>query len=130
MSGFTPALATQMFDGFEEHGRPWEMCSSGCSAPVDHFACSIISASRPRVFPNGAPEGLVLSADTQLLCAFSHDGMPHKAYQLGTKSSRLSSNGGWGWEGCGVVSRLMECGRGAVAKLFCPGPLTRRMDGV
>ncbi|KAL1529727.1 hypothetical protein AB1Y20_000663 [Prymnesium parvum] len=67
-----------LFDDYEDkaNGRPWRMCRrEQCPSQIeiDHLSCSVVNAQRPAIFPGGAAEGIILSADAQFLCAYSKD---------------------------------------------------------
>ena len=66
-----------MFDQAEDWhgGQPWDMCNTDCGKSVDHFSCSIISARKPAVYggDGASAGGLLLAADTEILCAWDHD---------------------------------------------------------
>ena len=75
-----------LFDNLEdwEHGRPWSLCEEArCQRPrspsdsgakyVDHLTCSVINQKAPAVFPGGSAEGLVLSTEAHVLCAYAKD---------------------------------------------------------
>ena len=68
-----------MFDEFEFAERPWELCRDTterlCPTPVDHVSCSIINADRPFPWGHGIADyvGVILAADTPILCGYSGD---------------------------------------------------------
>ena len=80
-------VLVHLFDNFEdwEHGRPWSLCEEArCQRPrdashsssaqhVDHLACSVVNQNAPAVFPGGSAEGLILSTEAHILCAYSKD---------------------------------------------------------
>ena len=68
-------VLVHLFDNFEDWhgGQPWRMCNTGCTVPVDHFSCSIITRMRPKIYEgDGIVGGMVLAPDTEILCAFDH----------------------------------------------------------
>jgi hypothetical protein len=93
-----------MFDHAEEwhEGQAWDMCNS-CGQTIDHFSCSIISARKPNLYDNegSSAGGFILSSNTEILCAWSHD-----------RGSGNQPNGGCpkSWTSGQLRDVLQECG--------------------
>ena len=88
-------LLIHMFDALEDGREPWTVCHSGwCAGQVDHMSCSLINARLPHLFNQGV--GLILAADTQILCSFSADGGTQGRAHGGC-GGRLCNLGHW-WE--------------------------------
>ena len=87
-------VLVHMFDGFEEDDDPWLFGNQCDPFPVDHYACSLIHASEPWLFPGDiSTAGLILSAKTELLCLYTED--------AGSGGKVNGGCGGW-WQVCVV----------------------------
>ena len=77
-------VLVHFFDSYENwrDERPWEFCSSGCELQfgVDHISASLIWAKHGHSHPWGWDKvrtrrlGVVLAANTPILCGYSGDG--------------------------------------------------------
>ena len=77
-------VLVHVFDDYENwrEDRPWEFCSTGCSVQfgIDHISASMIWAQYLHSHPWGWDKvrtrrlGLVLAANTEVLCAYPGDG--------------------------------------------------------
>ena len=75
-------VLVHFFDSYENwrDERPWEFCNAGCEFGIDHISASLIWAQYGHSHPWGWDKvrtrrlGVVLAANTPILCGYSGDG--------------------------------------------------------
>ena len=75
-------VLVHMIDGYEQAGRPWELCRTNCTTPPsDHWSVSLINAAKPTLFTMPPVWGGAFLVDSTVpfLCAFPSD------YGIGSK---------------------------------------------
>ena len=68
-------VLVHMMDGYEDwaNNRPWDLCNTACEQPADHLACSFITQQHPALYDKGGSEGIVLSPNSRIICAYYAD---------------------------------------------------------